>query len=335
MNIAIRADGGAHIGLGHIMRTLVLAKELRKYHNIFYVCRKSINEPDKYLAGAELAINKGFNVEYINENSAYDDLKLIDADCLLTDSYDVDENYFNYTKDLFKYTGYIDDMNLYSFNVDLLINQNIGAEKLKYRVNRQTKLMLGTMYTMLRSEFRNSINDSSLIKERIDDIMITTGGSDESHLTYKLINWLVDFKYNYHVVIGPSFDNVLIEKLKEISNQNNNVKLYFNPDMCSLMSKVDLSISACGSTLYELCAKGVPIMGIVVAQNQLALALEMESRKIIEWLGWYNEFSKEALADRLIELDNELDKRKNMIKMGKNLVDGDGVYRIVNEINKL
>ena len=33
--ILIRADGGKEIGLGHVMRTLVLAKELSKYFDIY------------------------------------------------------------------------------------------------------------------------------------------------------------------------------------------------------------------------------------------------------------------------------------------------------------
>lgn len=37
---------------------------------------------------------------------------------LITDSYDVDDNYFNKTKIMFNKTVYIDDMNLHYFNVD-------------------------------------------------------------------------------------------------------------------------------------------------------------------------------------------------------------------------
>lgn len=41
-------------------------------------------------------------------------------------------------------------MNLYYFDVDFIINQNIGEEKLKYSVNDDTELFLGTNYIMLR-----------------------------------------------------------------------------------------------------------------------------------------------------------------------------------------
>ena len=35
MRIALRVDGGSIIGMGHIMRTLVLARELAKTNGIF------------------------------------------------------------------------------------------------------------------------------------------------------------------------------------------------------------------------------------------------------------------------------------------------------------
>ncbi len=35
MKIAIRAEGGFQIGMGHIMRTLALAKELAKANEVF------------------------------------------------------------------------------------------------------------------------------------------------------------------------------------------------------------------------------------------------------------------------------------------------------------
>lgn len=113
--------------------------------------------PSRYKPGIDKIKSEGFTVLTINEDKFIKELCKVKADCLITDSYDVNEEYFNLTKDMFKVTGYIDDTNLYYFNVDFIINQNIGAEELSYKVNKDTKLFLGTNYTMLREEFRKII----------------------------------------------------------------------------------------------------------------------------------------------------------------------------------
>lgn len=136
MKIAIRADGGSKIGMGHIMRTLVLAKELAKTNDVFYICKVDNLLSNKYKSGIDKVKAEGFDIVTINENNIINDLKNIVADCLITDSYDVNEEYFNLTKGMFEITGYIDDMNLYYFNVDFIINQNIGSEEYSYEVNK-------------------------------------------------------------------------------------------------------------------------------------------------------------------------------------------------------
>lgn len=96
--------------------------------------------PSRYKPGIDKIKSEGFTVLTINEDKFIKELCKVKADCLITDSYDVNEEYFNLTKDMFKVTGYIDDTNLYYFNVDFIINQNIGAEELSYKVNKDTKL---------------------------------------------------------------------------------------------------------------------------------------------------------------------------------------------------
>lgn len=127
----------------------------------------------RYKPGIDKVKSEGFTVLAINEDKFIKELCKVKADCLITDSYDVNEEYFNLTRDMFKVTGYIDDMNLYYFNVDFIINQNIGAEELSYKVNKDTKLFLGTNYTMLREEFRK--NPKKHIKKEVQDVMITVG----------------------------------------------------------------------------------------------------------------------------------------------------------------
>lgn len=208
MKIAIQADGGTEIGMGHVMRTLVLAKEFLKENDVFYICRVeskdgckqcikvSDNEVNsleklekfeinysKYSQGIKKILSEGFTVKLINEDNLINELKWIKTDMLITDSYSVNEDYFHETKKIFRKTIYIDDTNKYYFDVDFLINQNIDAIDFEYKVNDDTKLLLGTKYLLLRDEFKKLPNKT--IREKIQDIIITVGGADPYKLTKK------------------------------------------------------------------------------------------------------------------------------------------------------
>ncbi len=324
MIIGIRADGGTQIGMGHIMRTLVLANEFLKYksNEVFYICL----EGDKYQKGIEEILNEGFHIKFIKEGNSFINLKTIYAELLITDSYNISEEYFDVTKKIFSKTAYVDDMNLHYFNVDFLINQNIGAEELDYKVNKDTKLMLGATYTMLREEFRNI--SQKHIKEKVSNIMITVGGSDPYHVTERLLSYVKDLNYNFHVVVGPSFCN--IQKLKIFESKN--IKFYYNADMYTLMKQSDMAISGCGSTLYELALCGVPTIGIVIAGNQQRTGDKLSDMKVIKNIGWYSAINKEILIHNIETLANDKRLRCNMSETSSNLIDGKGVKRIVDQI---
>lgn len=320
MNICIRADGGSEIGMGHIMRTLVLAEELRKKHKVFYACRIDKPFTDKYKAGIELIKKKNFNIVYINENNINTDICNINADCIITDSYDVDEEYFNIVKKHFKISGCLDDEKICDyFNVDFLINQNPYADKLNYNCNCNTSLMLGTKFVILRDEFRNCQFKKN-INKTVKDIMITVGGSDNNNLTKYIIEQLNKLDYRLHIVIGSGFKYG--ELLKKYESEN--ILLYFNATMSELMKKCDICISSCGSTLYELAMLNIPTIGIVVAENQQMAAESMDELGIIKYSSLQN------LALTVEQLD--YNKRLELSENAKKLVDGKGVHRIVEKI---
>lgn len=321
MKICIRADGGRYIGMGHIMRTLVLAKEFKSRGcEVFYACRVDKPLSEKYNAGIEKIKLEGFEVVEIEENKLKEHIKSINADCIITDSYCVDEEYFNILKKKFKVSGCLDDENICEyFNVDFLINQNPYAEALNYKVSSCTKMLLGTKYVILRDEFRN-IKEKNISKY-IKDIMITVGGSDNNNLSEKIIKNFKNLEeYNFHLVIGSGF--IYKDELKKY--ENNNVKLYENAIMSKLMEKCDVAISSCGTTLYELAACGTPTIGIVVADNQVMAAETMDRLGIIKYE------SIENLDKTLKAFTKE--KRKEMSSIAMQLVDVNGYKNIVDNI---
>ncbi|HEY8889396.1 MAG TPA: UDP-2,4-diacetamido-2,4,6-trideoxy-beta-L-altropyranose hydrolase [Clostridium sp.] len=326
MKIAIRADGGANIGIGHIMRTLVLAKELCKIHDVFYVCKVDNPLSEKYRIGIEKAKSQGFVVRTIREDFILLDLNDIQADLLITDSYDVDEKYFDETKRMFNKTAYIDDMNLYYFNVDFLINQNIDGDDFEYKVNPDTKLLIGPTYIMLREEFRGTCKKH--LKINVNDIMITVGGGDPQHVTEQLLEYVEKLEYNFHVIVGPSFDKKGFLK----NFESPKISFYYNANMYEIMQKCDIAISACGSTLYELAICGIATLGIIVAENQQGIATKLSKMGIIKNMGWYDKLDKDMFASELNDFCNDYGKRKEIYTRAKEAIDGNGVKRIVKNL---
>ncbi|KEI97145.1 glycosyl transferase [Clostridium botulinum A2B7 92] len=329
MKIAIRADGGSQIGMGHIMRTLVLAKELAKINDVFYICKVDAFLSSKYKAGIDKVRSEEFKVLTINEDNFIKELCKVKADCLITDTYDVNEEYFNLTKNIFNVTGYIDDTNLYYFNVDFIINQNIGAEKLSYKVNKDTKLFLGTNYTMLREEFRK--NYKKRIRKEVQDVMITVGGADPNGITNTICNYIKDLELKFHIVVGASFKEENIERLVKLKNLKNNINLYFNANMIEIMNKCDIAISGCGSTLYELAVCGVPTLGLIIADNQEKIAYKMHQKELIYNLGWYTHLTKDKTIENIKKIST-LENRQIIIKKQK-FINKYGVEKLTKEID--
>ncbi|NMF03280.1 UDP-2,4-diacetamido-2,4,6-trideoxy-beta-L-altropyranose hydrolase [Clostridium beijerinckii] len=340
--IYIRTDSNNTIATGHVMRCLSIAKALRKSgEECIFITADSRSD--------ELIKSNGFDIiclnsEWNNPNSEIEDLINIikdkDIKKLLIDSYYVTEGYLESIK---KYTKliYIDDINSFSYPVDMLINYSGSYENFKYDIqykNTQTKLLLGYDYVPLREEFQNI---KSVIRDNVEQILFTMGGTDENNITARFIESVLDDMFFYdiifHIVIG-SFNKNLEELNKLVSNCPN-IKLHYNVNKISeLMNQCDIAISAGGTTLLELCACGIPTIGFTIADNQIAGTKCLEDKKAIIYVGDARYDIKKIMentsktAKILVE---NIELRNYLSKNMKNAIDANGANRIANEINLL
>lgn len=185
-NIAIRADGGEAVGMGHIMRCLAVAEELKNlgcrvyflglymqginkvkemgfdaFQIILTNSKSQINTIPINNVGTYNSVNTGFN--YGSKDDLDNDIfatKVIleqqGCDLLIVDKYNLSSDYFKKLKECIKKVAFIDDLNLFDCVADIIVNGNINAKSLGYKqiFNKQS-LLLGTNYTPLRTEFRN------------------------------------------------------------------------------------------------------------------------------------------------------------------------------------
>ncbi|PTV93030.1 UDP-2,4-diacetamido-2,4,6-trideoxy-beta-L-altropyranose hydrolase [Halanaerobium saccharolyticum] len=320
--IVLRVDGGKDIGMGHIMRTIALANDLKKKpenKEVFYITK---NDPT--------AVNKlkenSFEVVVIDKELSYEEeieevkdiIKKRKVKKLITDSYEIDQNYLIEMRKVVDKLVTIHDHAPFAFPSHVVINGNAYAEDLDYEsYYGDTEFRLGMEYLLLREEFRN-LPDIQ-VRDKVQDILVTVGGYDLRNLTPKIINAFneldldeIDAQYldkeNLHidVVIGPSFDNI-DQIIEEVKKSSLDIALNFNvKKMSELMIRSDMAISSGGSTLYELAVTKTPALVLLQADNQARVAEKLDDENIIN-LGFESKNIKFGIKETVEKRTNLID----------------------------
>lgn len=332
MNILIRADGSKKIGYGHLMRITSLANELKAFASIKYLIARQ--------ESASFVESLGYDYDAMNFNSKsekaidfgnLDDIEaeieflksynLAAFDLVIIDSYNVNDRLFETYRKHVK-VMFIDDIPLFKYSVDYILNYNIYAPDLyeNFDVNH---LLLGPCYFLSRSEFRQTFNFD--VSPSLSTVMITMGGSDQRGMSAPIVRTIKE-KYpelSMKVIVGPGMDKVkLLSDLADI----NGVTLIENASMSDEMMSSDLLISSSSSTLYEACLVGIPTLSITIADNQGLIGRAYHDNEVIESCGWYYEYEA-FLISAIKKYKNHEERLKRSIAM-KKLVSNNGAEQV-------
>ena len=344
MRIAIRADGSSFIGMGHVMRMLALAQALQRIgHEVIFLSR--------FEPGLIRIRQQGFAVREVvgglpdGANKDYEPAADTEAvcrilatekfDCLVTDSYRVDSKCFQQVRSFVAASFYIDDLNRFPVAVDGVINGNINAVELGYDDwPTATYRWLGCRYKLLRQEFADA--PARLTADSVRNLLIVAGGGDAGQLLVFLINSLLELAIAEQIalqIVAPIHSLADKDLTILAGNYPDRVKLHRGvTEMAQLMQQCDLAISAGGSTLYELCATGVPRLAIVLADNQQGIVAAMEQQELVVPLGAVTELQPAFIAEQVARLLNDWPKRDRMNRLGRKLVDGQGALRVAHKM---
>jgi len=252
---------------------------------------------------------------------------------LVIDGYHFDSSYQRLVKESGHPLLAIDDYgHADHYYADIDLNQNLHAESLTYSCEPYTKLLLGTKYVLLRREFLKWRGWKREIPEVARKVVVTMGGSDPENVTLKVINAIsmVDFgPLEVAVVVGPT--NPHYEALERAARASrHSIVLMRNvPDMPELMSWADVAIAAGGTTCWELAFMGLPTVLIVMAENQRLVAEGMAEEGGAISLGWHGDLSSDGMAKVMRDLLTDGRRRLKMSCKAQELVDGEGVERLV------
>ncbi len=270
MNILFRADSSSLIGIGHIMRDLVLASK-HKESNIIFACQDleaNINSKIQ---------ENGYKVELLKSN----DIKEIDniiknnnIDFIIIDHYDID---FMYEKELksnnlkLKILSFDDTYEKHF--CDILLNHNIYADEKKYKnlVPKNCELRCGEKYTLLRDEFAKEKNKRIKKQKKSGErkyIFLAMGGSDHSNINIKILEVLKKFS-NILVNLVTTNANKNLKELKEYTKDKQWITLHINSNnIAKLMNDCSFAIITPSVMANEIYFLSIPFIAIKTANNQ-------------------------------------------------------------------
>lgn len=263
-NILLRGDSSSKIGLGHIMRDLVLVKEFKKA-KISFACQDLKGNINHKILEA------GYNLELLKSNSKEELLKLIKKlkiDLLIIDHYKIDYKIEKYIKEKTGVKIFVVDDTYEKHQCDILLNHNLGADLKRYKhlVPSSCELRCGNRYTLLRDEFIKEKKRKRAPKKRT--IFLAMGGADVENISLMVLKSLKKLKdIELHLVTTSSNKNIL--SLKNYTKNRAYLHLHIDAhNVAKLMAKSSFAIVSPSVILNEIYFMNLPFIAMKTAKNQ-------------------------------------------------------------------
>jgi len=340
--LLIRADANSEIGVGHVMRCLGLAQNWQKREGqVLFILNESNPAIQQRLAQENIK-TLVLNLPSGSPEDAVQTARLIQqyqAKAILVDGYQFKEKWFQIIKKTSAKIALWTDFPQDNFlPVDLILNQNPHAQAAEYKkLSPQARILNGLNYLVLREEFLNNHRARKKREQGVKKILITMGGGDYSNDTLKILNALACLKLTdleISVIVG--YNNKNKEEIIQEAKHHPSIQVISpQQDFASFTFDYDLAITGAGATLWELAYLGLPSLGLVVAENQVPLARLADQLGISINLGWNKDFTADNFNTHLKNLIDRPDLLKEMSQKGLDLIDGQGVIRVSDEIKKL
>ena len=339
-NLFIRVDSSPEIGIGHMMRCLTLAQELKNnFDKIIFLTQKDSGNFIGTIMKNEFEVifipttNNDPNI-IKNLLTAYSENK----NFLLIDHYDIDTNFESSLKNIFERIFVIDDLANRKHDCDLLIDQNYYRDlnqRYEKLIQNGTIALLGPKYAIIRPEFR-TINKKAIKKNsQIKKILVSFGGSDPTNECKKVLDALCSIENSkFEITVAAGIYNHKFEQLKKLYEKYSNIKIYSHVnDLSRLMLNSDLFIGAGGTTTWERFYMGLPSTVTIISDDQKESIEFLSDMGHVINLGLAKNVTSKTYVQTLQKPNSDL--IYNMSLHNQKLVDGNGSNRIKKQIIEL
>lgn len=328
--VLFRCDASPSIGVGHVMRCRALAVALQERSvNVAFLVRGSCTvdgfetmwAPD----GDDAALSErdlGRTIEVATRGG---------FEAVMVDHYGADAKYCEALKEAGLLVGVIDDLADRDLSsADWILNQNIEAHAVEYRTRVDTPVLRGPRYALLRPEFAEArtllAHPPAVSGARV---LITLGGGATADICASLLATLDSIERPLSVRCIATDAH---EQLRRAAGESRHAVevLGATENMAAQMTWADISINGGGSTCWELLCLGVPMVVLVLSDNQQLNAPALERAGVA-----VKADSIDGVRDAVATLLNHPARMRTMARRGTQLVDGRGAQRVAQVLARL
>ena len=336
-SILFRCDGSVEIGMGHVIRCLALADELRNNHNcnIHFAMRRSQLGVCKVKVSYPVIESNEVDEKFDYANWLQDCIKKTNTQILILDVRG--ELTRQDLKQIKKKFGIkvvtIDDPEEKRLEADMAFYPPVPQLKNANWDGFKGELYIGWEYVILRNEFLKQYPKPN---NSIPNILVSMGGADPNNLTDYIVRKLVNLKTSFKaiIILGPLFsgESKLLRSLENVTYQYEIIHNVTN--ISKIMAKSDFAIVTFGVTAYELAAVGVPALHLSISEDHLASSQLFVDEGLAISVGLFSEITSIMLIEsiqRMIDKSCGLGINRNIVK----IIDGVGTTHISRLIFKL
>ncbi len=223
----------------------------------------------------------------------------------------------------------VDDLGRHGGEAEIILDQNLYATLARNLNEHSTaELLIGPAYALLRREFtKPAVRSSEPLDAR--RILVSMGGGDPVNATELAVAAIAALRtpqLEVRVLLGAARANPTpVERAAAAHG------FQFVRDATSVadqMAWADLVVGGCGTTVLEVARTGRPFVGLILAENQVAVSRAVSRHGLGVVAGWATELSGAELAAAIRDVLEDQASRTEMAARGPVLVDGLGARRV-------
>lgn len=341
LTILFRFDASLSVGYGHATRCVALSQEFsaRGYRTHFLVSAETHTLLRTFgVCDAQIHVSSDSRASLHDARTTARVAQELSASWIVVDGYDFVSSYIDQLRASMPLRVLaIDDGVNQTLNADIILNQNLDAERnVIYQALPTTKLLLGSAYTLFRKQFRDSKpQPKHSVASRLT---LTFGGADARNTTVHVLRILSEAAVlqglSVRILVGGAYQHRASLESISIPAECNVEVIDFTPDIIDHYRWSDTVISAAGSTAWELALLRIPMALITVADNQLPVAQALSRQGAALYMGDARTLDSTLLAASARLLFTDCALREQLHRQCATVCDCHGARRVVDAVEE-